>query len=641
MPILSTIGRKSFKMRALIMGIYGFLLLGAVTMVYPFLLMLAGTGKSGVDASDAVMVPAYLRDDLALYRKDVEGFFNESLRQAQNALGITDPSFRHVTPPVHPNERMVAAWERFVASRKWPSYYYEAAYLETPVSRNSQPRTLRMLKQDLVRKFGTLDALNRELSTDFISMTYFRLSARMFLSRMFSPADTPLYEVYDTFKARIPQESIFFQSVENFYRTEFLQSQYTRDIANYNRRHGTQYASWAQVQLARVYPVAAHFTESQREDWKEFVRNILNLLWLRADVSATDGYQQYLRAKYSGNISALNRLHHAAYGGFGEVPLPAVDAPPRPGAETADWDAYVRGWHDPGEDTLHQIPIQHLHIHAVDFLFQDDLQEKYGNLAALNAALGTDFRAWSDILPPQREYHYLRWFLPNRRHLRQEFLTRNFSAVTGFVMLQGRALYNTVVFCLLTILCALIVNPLAAYALSRYKPPSAYKVLLFLMMTMAFPPMVTQIPNFLLLRELGLLNTFAALVLPAMANGYSIFLLKGFFDSLPRELYESAEIDGAGEFCIFWQITMSLSTPILAVIALNAFNAAYSNFMMALLVCQDQRMWTLMPWLYQLQMSSGPGVIFASLVIAAIPTFLIFIFCQNIIMRGIVVPVEK
>ena len=86
---------------------------------------------------------------------------------------------------------------------------------------------------------------------------------------------------------------------------------------------------------------------------------------------------------------------------------------------------------------------------------------------------------------------------------------------------------------------------------------------------------------------------------------------------------------------------MSLSKPILAVIALNAFTAAYSNFMMALLICQDEKMWTLMPWLYQLQQRSGEGVVYSSLIIAAVPTLLIFLFCQNIIMRGIVVPVEK
>ena len=196
-------------------------------------------------------------------------------------------------------------------------------------------------------------------------------------------------------------------------------------------------------------------------------------------------------------------------------------------------------------------------------------------------------------------------------------------------------------YCGLAVLLALLVNPLAAYALSRHRPPSAYKLLLFMLLTMAFPPIVTQIPIFLMLRDLRLLNTFAALVLPGMAHGYSIFLLKGFFDSLPRELYESAELDGAGEWTIFWTITMSLSRPILAVIALSAFTAAYSNFMFALLICQDERMWTLMVWLYQLQARSGQAVIYASLLVAALPTLLIFLFCQNIILRGIVVPVER
>ena len=95
---------------------------------------------------------------------------------------------------------------------------------------------------------------------------------------------------------------------------------------------------------------------------------------------------------------------------------------------------------------------------------------------------------------------------------------------------SGRAIWNTLVYCLLSVLAAFLVNPLAAYALSRYKPPSAYKILLFFMMTVAFSPMVLRIPNFILIRKLGLLNTFAALILPGVANGYSIFLLKGFFD---------------------------------------------------------------------------------------------------------------
>jgi multiple sugar transport system permease protein len=209
------------------------------------------------------------------------------------------------------------------------------------------------------------------------------------------------------------------------------------------------------------------------------------------------------------------------------------------------------------------------------------------------------------------------------------------------MLLHGRGIANTVIYCFLAVVLALLVNPLAAYAMSRYRMPSTYKILMFLMLTMAFPPMVTQIPVFLMLREFGLLNTFAALLLPGLANGYSIFLLKGFFDAQPRDLYESAQLDGAGEWTLFWQITMSLARPILSVVALNAFVAAYANFMFALLICQDERMWTLMVWLYQLQQRSGPGVVQASLLLAALPTLAVFLACQRVLLRGIVVPVEK
>jgi ABC-type glycerol-3-phosphate transport system permease component len=141
--------------------------------------------------------------------------------------------------------------------------------------------------------------------------------------------------------------------------------------------------------------------------------------------------------------------------------------------------------------------------------------------------------------------------------------------------------------------------------------------------------------------NVSLLNTFAALVLPGMANGYSIFLLKGFFDSLPKELYEAADLDGASEWRKFWTFTMALSKPILAVIALGAFTAAYSAFMMALIIIPDEKMWTLMVWIFQLQGQSHQSVVYASLVLAAIPVLFVFIIAQGIIIKGIVVPVEK
>lgn len=225
--------------------------------------------------------------------------------------------------------------------------------------------------------------------------------------------------------------------------------------------------------------------------------------------------------------------------------------------------------------------------------------------------------------------------------IRSEFSWRNYYYVFDYIALNGRSLWNTMVFCLLTILVQLTVNPLAAYALSRYPIRASGKILLFLLATMAFPAEVAMIPSFLLLKDLGLLNTFAALVLPGAASGFSIFLLKGFFDSQPQEIFESAQIDGARETTMMLRIALPLSKPVLGYMALLAFMGAYGAFMYAFLVTQNRDMWTLMVFIYQLGLTAPKAVMMAAITIAAIPTLLVFLAAQRVIMRGIVLPGER
>jgi multiple sugar transport system permease protein len=285
-------------------------------------------------------------------------------------------------------------------------------------------------------------------------------------------------------------------------------------------------------------------------------------------------------------------------------------------------------------------PLGALSADSAENRWRAALARDHGTPEAANGRFGTGWRSFDQAIPPQAvsDWQYVR---NHAAELRWDFATRNFRAVTGYILLHGRAVFNTVAFCALAILAAVIVNPLCAYALSRYPLPYAYKVLLFLLATMAFPAEVAMIPNFLLLRDLGLLNTFGALVLPGLASGFSIFLLKGFFDSLPRELYEAGILDGASEIGMFRRITVPLSLPIFSVIALNAFTASYGAFLFALVVCQDPKMWTLMVWLYDLQATAPQYVIMAALTLAALPTLVVFLFAQKVIMRGIILPSFK
>ena len=219
----------------------------------------------------------------------------------------------------------------------------------------------------------------------------------------------------------------------------------------------------------------------------------------------------------------------------------------------------------------------------------------------------------------------------------------NYRLVGQYLFQRGRAFGNTLLLVILTILAHLTVNPLAAYALSRFRLRGTEQILLFLLATMAFPAAVTAIPGFLLVRDLGLLNTLAALVLPTVASGMSIFILKGFFDALPRELYEAAAIDGASEWTVFRKITLPMTTPILAVNALNSFVAAYNSWEWAFLVCQNESNWTLAVWMYQMsqQMGGQPWCVMAGFVLVSIPTAIVFLACQKIILRGIVLPSMK
>lgn len=380
-------------------------------------------------------------------------------------------------------------------------------------------------------------------------------------------------------------------------------------------------------------------------------------------------YQAWLRSKF-GSIDALNRAYIDENVAFQTV------APPVELLERRDWrPPNDRKWADWLEFKA-QLPAEFRLPIRRERLFQEFLRSQHqNNLAAVPPELIGDAKAFEEIRLPsahpilaefeermpealRRDGVERRWAevgtgpLPiaaletahvqkNRGELRREFTTRNYRYILDYILINGRAVWVTLAFCLFMIAGQLIVNPLAAYALSRHPIKASGKILVFLLATMAFPAEVAMIPSFLLLKDLGLLNTFAALVLPALASGYMIFLLKGFFDSLPQELFEAGQIDGARESTMMLRIALPLSKPVLGYLALLAFMAAYGSFLYAFLVAQDQRMWTLMVWIYQLQLVAPRSVMMAALTLAALPTLLVFLFAQRVIMRGIVLPGER
>mgnify|MGYP000959969687 CR=1 FL=1 len=571
-----------------------------------------------------------------------------------------------------PNQKLVEDWYRFIefwekdiASREaealkrddnvnkhWLSTSaYFPGYVLTPNSRTISSglrefkKFMRSYSKEIdpaseavkqKRDYSDIAVVNHIIGANFTSWNAVNIPRMAAMNRRAVPNVSKYGSVLCEFFSRQPIGLRCYYSLHGYYKKNYLKPLYSDSLEEYNQKNDTKFVSWSEISLSRRYPDQA--SAQTRADWEDFVRNNLALEWIRFDDSVAPLYREMLRHRH-GDIANMNRRYGGCnYASFDEVPSPQTA--PSTGAARSDFNAFLQGYLEPSNNKLYVVPLQNIEICGLDFAYEDWVLSQYGGVAEAAHALGTEWQQASDIRMPQLDVHRS-YFRDNIRALRWEFVTRNYKTVADYMLFHGRGIVNTIIYCGLAILTALLVNPLAAYAMSRYKMPSSYNILLFLMSTMAFPAMVTAIPSFIMLRSLGLLNTFAALILPGMANGYSIFLLKGFFDAQPQELYESAQLDGATEWVLFWNITMSLSKPILAVIALNAFTAAYSNFMFAFVICQDQKMWTMMVWLYQLQQNSGQAVMYASLVIAAIPTFLIFLFCQNIIMRGIVVPSEK
>lgn len=623
MPILSHIGRKHPRTRILVALIYLVLTVGAATMVYPFLLMISGSFKSHVDRQDWDVIPRYLYDDAMLYRKYIESKYNESLSHASSTHTVPYLSFEKIEPPARVREHAVSDFREFLQSTDWRDDYRTLGFVNAIKMRPSNNRLF--LANARSKCGGDIQRFNEKFGSTYEKWDQVSARAERWTDRYYGPMAAPLGPIYQETRAARPDHEFYLVNLSGDFLERQVYPKYSRfQIEALNRAYQTNLASFADLHLPSRVPSNPVFAR----DWENYVRRFLHPRYIRLDDSAADSWRQFLRAKYK-TIEAYNRIFETRHRDWSEIPLASEVR--EPGARLADATQFIESG----------APLEAMSIHGPETLWSEFLEAKYrGDLAALCRAHEMAYAGFDAVLFPAAEYDWTEMKV-HRGAIIREFAVRNYAIVLDYVFRHGRALWNTMIFCALSILTSLIINPLAAYALSRYQLPSQYKILFFLMATMAFPAEVTLIPGFLLLKDLDLLNTFWALVLPAAANGYAIFLLKGFFDSLPRELYESAQIDGASEWRMFWGITMSLSKPILAVIALGAFTSAYGAFMFALIVCQDERMWTIMVYLYQLQQNFSQPVVFASLLVAAIPTLLVFVFCQNIIMRGIVVPVEK
>lgn len=213
----------------------------------------------------------------------------------------------------------------------------------------------------------------------------------------------------------------------------------------------------------------------------------------------------------------------------------------------------------------------------------------------------------------------------------------NYTAVwtqTNFV----RYLFNSVVVTGLSIVLILMLGTMAAYAIARYEFFGASFVLLFFLAGLTLPLKLAIIPLFILFRDLGILNTYWALVVVYVAMGLpsTVFIMTGFIRSLPSELEDAARMDGASELRIMWSVLLPLCRPALVISTIHNLVPIWNDFFFPLVFIQEDSLKTLPQGLtsFMGEYTTDWGVMFAGLTLAAAPITIVYIVLSKQFING-------
>lgn len=200
-----------------------------------------------------------------------------------------------------------------------------------------------------------------------------------------------------------------------------------------------------------------------------------------------------------------------------------------------------------------------------------------------------------------------------------------------------RFLANTFFVSATVTVAALFFHSMAGYALARLRFPGREAIFLAMFSTFLVSLPVIIVPLYMLARALGLLNSYAGLIVPSIFDAFGIFLLRQFYLSVPRELEEAAVIDGAGYWRIYWSIILPLSRPILAALAILFFLANWNAFLWPLTVTTDRNLWVVQVAIasFKSQYSASWNYIMAASTVVVLPSVVVFLIFQKRIMESI------
>ncbi len=200
---------------------------------------------------------------------------------------------------------------------------------------------------------------------------------------------------------------------------------------------------------------------------------------------------------------------------------------------------------------------------------------------------------------------------------------------------------NSILVCVASMIGVVLIGSVTAYVFSRYRFPGSRALFMVILSFMMIPGILTLVPSFLWMKQLGLLNTRAVLILPYIAGGQviAIFLFKSFFDGLPEELFESARLDGANHFRQYVHIVLPLSKQIMAVVIIVNLLWTWNSFLWPFIVNNDSNYYVLAQGLYmmsqQQQVTANQSTLFAAYVLASLPLLVLFVYATKPFMAGV------
>lgn len=212
----------------------------------------------------------------------------------------------------------------------------------------------------------------------------------------------------------------------------------------------------------------------------------------------------------------------------------------------------------------------------------------------------------------------------------------NYRALFQRIGMGGYFLNSVLVSSAITLL-SLLINAMAGYAFAKLRFAGRERLFKMLLAALVIPSQVTMLPLFLMLKEMGLVNSYAGVVIPGIASIFGIFLVRQYARSIPDELMEAARIDGAGEWRIFFRIVLPMLKPVLVTLAIFTFMGSWNDFMWPLIVLTDQTHQTLPVALASLSREHIQDVemMMAGAVLTVTPVLLLFLVLQRYYIQGL------